>query len=207
MKGKQQLEIRKAYRWKGEDRMTIEDLNNPKYILDGNYAVLEFEAEGEEGKQKNLVNIEFLRADDKDFFGDRPGVYAFHTNKKKGKVGQSRNLSQRLSNHSGKSGAMKPETTGFVLFCCMDTEWQKDPLNSEEMRLTIERILQHNFKVEFTDSRKEKMRVEKWVTPTEEQLDEAIEICKELFDLKMGFPKREAEASFKLPQIEHVATE
>ena len=203
MEAKQELKITKAYRWKNEkeDRHCIDDLekkNNLKFILGGFYAVLEFEAEGKAGEKKTLSFNEFLRADDEDFFGDRPGVYAFHTDSKEGKVGQSRNLSQRLTNHSGKSGAMNDGTKGFIVFCCKDDIWQNDPLNSEEMRLTIERILQYNFMVEFTDPRKEKMRVEKWVTPTKEQLAEAIKICDELFN-KTDFPK--SFDSFKLPQV------
>ena len=206
MEAKQVLEITKAYRWKNEkeNRHCIGDLkkkNKLEFIHNDEYAVLLFEANGKAGEKKTLSFNEFHSTDDENFFGDRPGVYAFHTDKKEGKVGESRNLSQRLTNHSGKSGAMNDGTKGFIVFCCKceDDIWQNDPLNSSELRLTIERILQANFKVEFTNSKK-KVGAEKWVTPTKKQLDLAIGICEDLFEIT-GFPKEEGVASLVLPQI------
>lgn len=184
---KQSYIIRKSYR---DDTQTFEKLEEEMggdliKILDEKYAILRFSV-SEEGRKTFSFN-EFHRKGDKNFFGDRPGIYLFTSTieRKDGneyvakvdddyvvKVGETRNLSQRLRTHKGK--LMVNATQGLIIFCCTkENTWEHDPLNSSELRLTIERILQANFETG-------KSRTEKWVTPTAVEWDIAEEICEEL---------------------------
>ena len=138
------------------------------------YAVLEFELE-KNTRYKQFSFKKYHRYGDENFFGDRPGIYLFQQQDDHIKVGESRNLSQRLRTHRK---IIKENGKGLIIFYCEEgKKWPEDPLNNDVMRLTIERILQANFPTASS-------RTEKWVTPSEDVFEEAHNICKELIKIK-----------------------
>jgi len=206
MKKNQEFSIREPYRKKAEksnptfDQLSDDGKIHLEYIQSEKFAVLEFEVKdtGKKKPKKTFSFNKYHRYQDDNFFGDRPGIYVFQTTSEdgvKGKVGESRNLSQRLRTH--KSEMMEIGTKGFIVFCCTKGEnWPDDPLNYDVLRLTIERILQANIVVESN-------RTEKWVTPTPDHLKLAINICSEIFKKRKSWSwLKMKEAEFVLPRIE-----
>ena len=182
LKQKQTYTIRKSYRGEPQTFEKLEEEMGGQLIkiLNGKFAILTFHTDigmnKKRSKPKKFFTFdEFHTHQDENFFGDRPGIYLLEEDDDECvKVGETYNLSQRLHRH--KTNIKKP-CNGLFIFCCkkgfLRNKWPSDEMNNRNFRLTIERILQANFKQRLNTT-------ENWVTPSKRELKLAEEICEEL---------------------------